>query len=405
MNKVNKEIRIASIGNVDSGKSTTISVLSKNIRDNGKGLARLNLLKHPHEKITGRTSSIAHSFIKINDNIYTFIDLAGHEKYLKTTVTGLNGYMIDYAMVVIGADRGIIGMTKEHLIVAISLNIPIFIVITKQDVAIKKKMQNIEKRLRVIFSNKFSGNKTVEFIDDTNIVQFTETYEPFGKVIPVFKISNVTGHNLNNFKKFIFNLNTIKQRGDVANPEAKFIIDTRFRLTGIGLVVTGTAREGTFVKDKTYYLGPFGKEYKKITIRSMHNNFKEDISELHAGEGGCFNIKFINPKEKIGLDDIRKGHIVISKPLCVEKFEANIKILHHPTTIKPKYEPTIHCGIVRQVATIYDMDKPLIRTGDSTSAKFKFKYRPEYIEVGSKITFREGRTKGIGTVTKIIKCF
>ena len=76
MNKVNKEIRIASIGNVDSGKSTTISVLSKNIRDNGKGLARLNLLKHPHEKITGRTSSIAHSFIKIIDNIYTFIDLA-----------------------------------------------------------------------------------------------------------------------------------------------------------------------------------------------------------------------------------------------------------------------------------------------------------------------------------------
>ena len=90
MHKVNKEIRIASIGNVDSGKSTTISVLSKNIRDNGRGLARLSLLKHPHEKTTGRTSSISHSFVKTNNNIYTFIDLAGHEKYLKTTPPPVN---------------------------------------------------------------------------------------------------------------------------------------------------------------------------------------------------------------------------------------------------------------------------------------------------------------------------
>ena len=48
------------------------------------------------------------------------------------------------------------------------------------------------------------------------------------------------------------------------------------------------------------------------------------------------------------------------------------------------------------------MDKPLMRTGDEATAKFMFKYRPEYIEVGSKITFREGRTKGVGTVTKVI---
>ena len=399
---INHEVRIASIGNVDSGKSTTISVLSKNIKDNGRGLARATLLKHPHEKNTGRTSSIAHSFVKTDKNIFTFIDLAGHEKYLKTTVSGLNGYFIDYAMVVIGADRGIIGMTKEHLIVAISLNIPIFIVITKHDVAVKRKLKTIENRLKVIFNNKFSGNKTVEFIDEDNIETFIKSYDPFGKTIPVFKISNVTGYNLANFKKFVFNLNPIKKRGDINNPATKFIIDTRFKLPGIGLVVTGTAREGTFIKDKIYYLGPFGKKYKKIIIRSMHNNFKEDISKLYAGEGGCFNIKFVNPKEKIALDDIRKGHIVISDPICVQKFEANIKILHHPTTIKTNYEPTIHCGIVRQVATIYHLDKPLIRTGDTTIAKFKFKYRPEYLEVGSKITFREGRTKGIGTIIKII---
>jgi len=399
---INHEVRIASIGNVDSGKSTTISVLSNNIFDNGRGLARSSILKHPHEKTTGRTSSIVHSFVKINNNIFTFIDLAGHERYLKTTVLGLNGYSIDYAMVVIGADRGIIGMTKEHLIVAISLKIPLFIVITKTDVAVEKKLKKIEKRLGVIFSNKFAGRKKLEFISEYNIKTFLNTYDPEGPTIPIFKISNVTGDNVASFKEFIYNLKPIKKMGDINNPLAKFTIDTRFKLPGIGLVVTGIAQDGTFTKDKVYYFGPFGKKFKQITIRSIHNNFKEDINFLQSGEGGCFNIKFINPKEKVDIDKIRKGHIIISEPICVEEFEATIKILHHPTTIKKNYEPTIHCGIVRQVAKIYEMDKPLVRTGDYTNAKFKFKYRPEYIEVGNKITFREGRTKGIGTITKII---
>jgi GTPase len=42
----------------------------------------------------------------------TFIDLAGHEKYLKTTVFGLTGHAPDYVMLIIGANAGIIGMTK-----------------------------------------------------------------------------------------------------------------------------------------------------------------------------------------------------------------------------------------------------------------------------------------------------
>ena len=73
------EIRIAVIGNVDSGKTTTTSILTKNILDDGRGLARAKILKHPHEKSSGRTSSIAQSIICKNDNIFTFVVLAGDE--------------------------------------------------------------------------------------------------------------------------------------------------------------------------------------------------------------------------------------------------------------------------------------------------------------------------------------
>ena len=100
-------------------KSSLISVLTNNILDNGRGSARNYVLKHPHEKQSGRTSSMTLNFLRLfynqeeqlmTDQYYdelkndkyskdscefektvTLVDLAGHEKYLKTTIQGING--------------------------------------------------------------------------------------------------------------------------------------------------------------------------------------------------------------------------------------------------------------------------------------------------------------------------
>lgn len=52
-------IWIALVGNVDSGKSTLVGVLTKGILDNGRGSSREKVFNYPHENLTGRTSSIA----------------------------------------------------------------------------------------------------------------------------------------------------------------------------------------------------------------------------------------------------------------------------------------------------------------------------------------------------------
>ena len=54
------EIRIGVIGNVDVGKSSLISVLTNNILDNGRGSARSQVMKHPHEKTTGEHLILYH---------------------------------------------------------------------------------------------------------------------------------------------------------------------------------------------------------------------------------------------------------------------------------------------------------------------------------------------------------
>jgi GTP-binding protein 1 len=52
------EVRCAVVGNVDSGKSTTLGVLSRGVLDDGRGRARVGLFRHKHEVESGRTSSV-----------------------------------------------------------------------------------------------------------------------------------------------------------------------------------------------------------------------------------------------------------------------------------------------------------------------------------------------------------
>jgi GTPase len=44
--------------------------------------------------------------------VITFTDLAGHERYLRTTVFGLLSSSPNYALLMVAANNGIIGMSK-----------------------------------------------------------------------------------------------------------------------------------------------------------------------------------------------------------------------------------------------------------------------------------------------------
>lgn len=124
------DVRFAVCGNVDSGKSTMIGVLTRGKLDNGRGLVRVNVFQHKHELESGRTSSISQQIMGFNAKgecvnynpvhnmtwgdiieqsykVVSFIDLAGHEKYLRTTVSGMTGQMPDYCLLLIGANMGV----------------------------------------------------------------------------------------------------------------------------------------------------------------------------------------------------------------------------------------------------------------------------------------------------------
>jgi GTPase len=92
--------------------------------------------------------------------------------------------------------------------------------------------------------------------------------------------------------------------------------------------------------------------------------------------------------------------------LSVKKFEAEIHILHSPTTIKDGYQPFVHIEQVRQSVKMTNIrnkdNESILRTGDKATVDLEFVMKPEYIKEGMKLIFREGKVKAIGKIIKIL---
>lgn len=63
----------------------------------------------------------------------------------------------------------------------------------------------------------------------------------------------------------------------------------------------------------------------------------------------------------------------------------------------------LHCGVVRQTVSIVSLPQPtgVLRTGDRAIVRFRFIRSPEYLRMGQRLLFREGRTKGIGRIVDL----
>lgn len=72
-------------------------------------------------------------------------------------------------------------------------------------------------------------------------------------------------------------------------------------------------------------------------------------------------------------------------PMACFEFEAEVLILHHPTTIAPNYQAMVHVGSIRQTATILKMNKEVLRTGDRDTILLRFIRHPEYVRIGTRM--------------------
>jgi GTPase len=427
-------IKVGIVGNVDSGKSTLVGVLSKGILDDGRGSARVKVFNYPHEVSNGRTSSVGHEImgfdkktqkqvfaarfvqnknkywaevVKQSNKIVTLIDLCGHEKYLKTTIYGLVGCIPDYVLVVVGANLGLSKMTKEHLGIVLALEIPFFIVVTKVDMVAPEILKKTIKTLsKLLTCSAVSKKAMVVNYENENEIDVAVKALKSTKVCPIFKVSNVTNYGMPELTKFFFNLDNrvgVKELGKPTDT-VEFDIHEKFLVTGVGLVVSGLLKSGKIVAGQNLFLGPDKyNKFKMVQVRSIHFA-RVPVDSVFAGQFCCLALKSLKKKEELKKGDIRKGIVLLEAgnlPKSCRGFEAEVAVLHHSSTIKKGYESVIHCGVIRQSVRIIDMDKGIIRTGDKAIIKFRFMFNPEYVKPNSTFLLREGRTKILGQITRL----
>ena len=132
--------------------------------------------------------------------LVTLIDLAGHQKYLRTTLRGIIGYSPHYLLFVMSGVSGFTNLTKEYLALAISLQIPMIIVITKIDIAPSSRLQSAIADLKTYLTNE-ECNRVAHIINlDTDIDEFIAAH-PSETDYPILSVSCLTGEGLPLLKK------------------------------------------------------------------------------------------------------------------------------------------------------------------------------------------------------------
>ena len=225
-------------GHIDHGKTSLVRALT------GIDCDRLE-----EEKRRGITIELGFAWAVMPDGERLgIVDVPGHERFVKNMVAGASG--VDFVMLVIAADEGVMPQTREHLEICSLLGIRRgFVALTKIDMVDADWLALVTEDVRQFVAGSFLEGA------------------------PIFPVSASTGEGLDALKKYIFD--SVKKMPTRDSSDIfRLPVDRVFTLKGHGTVVTGTVASGAVEAAGKMLLASFDEE----VLRGY-------VSE---GEGGCF---------------------------------------------------------------------------------------------------------------------
>src|SRR5436305_8081696 len=118
-----KSIVVGTAGHIDHGKSALVQALPGTDPDRLK-----------EEKERGITIDLGFAHATIGDTQFAFVDVPGHERFVKNMLAGAGG--IDLVVLVVAADEAVMPQTREHFDICRLLHIRAgLIALTKADLA------------------------------------------------------------------------------------------------------------------------------------------------------------------------------------------------------------------------------------------------------------------------------
>jgi GTPase SAR1 family protein len=239
-----KSKRILFIGPHNVGKTTLISNLTKNIKDDGDGFSRNFIFNHKHEIYSGMTSSITIENLKLKLNNYdlilNLIDTPGNFKYRKTLLRGINKYLPDLILLVLNPIEIDINTIKFYLDLLKFYEYEYKIIFCKNDLY-----------------NKNNKNFLIKFINDY-----------LNKKICIIEINNINNLNYNKIIKLLINCNTNK----LCKDNIKIQICDKLSIPNLKKIYTGLTFDDIKINKEYFIHSP--NFSKKIIIDSIYFNDK-----------------------------------------------------------------------------------------------------------------------------------
>ncbi|MFB6138637.1 MAG: GTPBP1 family GTP-binding protein [Halobacteriaceae archaeon] len=408
-----RHIVVGTAGHVDHGKSTLVGSLVTGDADDGDGGTRAHLDVQPHEVERGLSADLSYGVYGFSDGepvrmdnparkddrarvvaeadrLVSFVDTVGHEPWLRTTIRGLLGQKLDYGLLAVAADDGPTRTTREHLGILLATELPTVVAITKTDVVDADRVDDVEREVGRLLRDvgrtplrvaRHGVDAAVDEIDDN--------------VVPVFRTSAVTGDGMDALDDLFYRL---PKRG-VGGERFRMYVDRTYNVTGVGAVASGTIRSGSVEAGDELLLGPTADgAYREVEVRSIEMHYHR-VDRASAGRIVGIALKGVAESE------VERGMALLpldADPPAVREFEADVMVLNHPTRIHTGYEPVVHLETASEAAR-FDPAEGQLLPGDTGRATVRFKFRPYLVEAGQRFVFREGQSKGVGTVTGVVE--
>jgi selenocysteine-specific elongation factor len=250
-------IILGTAGHIDHGKTTLVHALT------GMDTDRL-----AEEKRRGISIELGFAHFDVGDGIQAgFIDVPGHERFVKTMVAGVTG--IDLVLLVISADESIKPQTREHFDICRLLGVKQgIVVITKAD-AVDPDLVELVKL------------EAEEFVAGS-----------FLEGAPILAVSARTGAGLAELKQAIRRLARETPAHASCQP-LRLPIDRAFAMKGFGAVVTGTLTAGAIQREQEVEVQPL---QRRLRVRGVQVHGVA-AKVAHAGQRTAVNLAGIEHTE------------------------------------------------------------------------------------------------------------
>ena len=316
-------------GHIDHGKTSLIRALT------GTDCDRLE-----EEKRRGITIELGFAALNLPGNrVLSIVDVPGHERFVRTMVAGAAG--VDFVLLVIAADEGVMPQTREHLEICTLLGITTGIVaLTKVD--------TVDEDLLAL-----AQDDVATFLHGTALEN-----------APIFPVSAHTGQGMDALVAALAELEAslAPQR---SQDLFRLPVDRVFTLRGHGTVITGTMISGSVSVGETVEFYPGGRTSKVRGLQS-HGTITE---KALAGRRTAVNVP------DMAVEDIHRGDVLSHQGALFPANRWVVSLTCLPSSPRPlrhRAEVHFHHGAREMQARVYFADRDKLQPGETTLCEVRF---------------------------------